>query len=68
MPSLFHIPFAIDQELVLRSVETWAWHFMSSVGADTTNEARPPVAPASQTFEMDVGEVGESEKSASVRL
>jgi hypothetical protein len=58
----------MDQELVLGSVETWAWHLISSVGADTTNEASPPVAPASQTFERDEGEVGESSRSASVRL
>jgi hypothetical protein len=55
-------------ELVFLSVETCARHFMSSVGADTTNEARPPVAPASQTLEKDVGEVEESERRAKVRL
>jgi hypothetical protein len=41
---------------------------MSSVGADTTNDARPPVAPASQTFAKGVGEPDGSESSASVRL
>lgn len=60
--------FAIDHELVPRSVATCARHFMSSVGADTTNDASPPVAPASHIFEKDVGEAGESERSVSVRL
>lgn len=41
---------------------------MSSVGADTTNDARPPVAPASHIFEKEVGDAGDSERKVSVRL
>jgi hypothetical protein len=68
MPSLLHMSFAIDHDVMFLSVDTCARHFMSSVGADTTNDANPPVAPAMKTFENDVGDVGESDRSASVRL
>jgi hypothetical protein len=53
---------------MFRSVDTWARHLMSSVGADTTNEAKPPVAPASQTLASEAGAVGESERRVRVRL
>jgi hypothetical protein len=58
----------MDHEVACLSVETCARHFISSVGADTTKEANPPVAPASQTFANEFGAEGESERSVRVRL
>jgi hypothetical protein len=49
-------------------VETWARHFISSVGALTTKDARPPATPARKTLDKLVGDVGVSFKRESVRL
>lgn len=61
MPSFRRMAAAIAQELVgvddgIRvdgeaEQATCARHFMSSVGAETMNVARPPAAPASQILE-----------------
>lgn len=44
-------------EAVAAEVEIWARHFTSSVGVDTTQVARPPIAPAIQVVQRDGGEV-----------
>jgi len=49
-------------------VETWARHFTSSVGALTTKDARPPVAPARKILEKFVGDEGFSWSRQRVRL
>jgi hypothetical protein len=50
------VPFGEEDEA--SEVEaTCVRHFMSSVGAETMNVARPPTAPAAQIFGRDVGEV-----------
>ena len=48
--------------------ETWARHFMSSVGVEIRQVARPPVAPAVKILRYEVDWSVGDERRESVRL